>query len=1032
MASSSALLEQLKNADPGLRRKAVRELVKFPEQREVVDALCEALGDPNKGVQNITIEALSNMRHVNVVQGLIPVVKSSDLNTRNAGMTILRNLGPMAIDPLVAALSTSEDVDEIIQILVILGDIHSPIATEHVLKFINHADDNVKTTAVESLGKIQDPRAVDLLVETYKTSDILKYSIVEALGNIAVESALPVLLGALESPDILEYFTAIGALGSMESTAGIDPLFNKLLKEEDSGTRRLIFKSLAQIEEACPGSMKKLDQAAVKPVLLALLENQDAAEYRHMVRVAASLKDEAYAPALLAALESGESEIADIAFDGIMNIGVKAVKPALDKIGRVEPPVAVRILQFLEKVKSADTPAAISLFMQNPDDALRQALAKTLGANPSDKSFATLKDMLNDPDETVRRNAVAGIAGMLDYDGALTALINKFKDINGHVRREACLAMGNSTSNQLIEPLFTVVTTEPYGDVREAAASVLARRKDPAITKRLLEMLDSDNSRIRETISRTIWQCSSTIAVDSLIQKLNDKEWRVAVNSCFSLENMKDLKSIFPLKELLKNGDWQIRIAALSALRAFKSKELKQFFVPLLADENPQVAKLAVVALSELGDKTLDIDLQKHIKHNRWEVRYQIVKALGTIKSQSSVSTLIQMVEKDESNAVRARAILALARIGDKKAADAVAAVLDNQDQNLVIAAIKFFKDMPEAAVNGLEEKLRTIFLRDAWIRNYFIKTYAQNNSELIEKVLKSVVAPRQARLIDTLKAQVADDKGMNSEEALLLRDIIAEKCGVEINDKRVLEGRLGRNLGRFFINSWIEYYHNLRYGAEEGSDMLTSLYDSITNPTTEFFGEAEQSKVLVNSIIPELIENRVKDGADTVRILCCGSSFGPEAYSIAMSILEDVHSDKARVTVTGIDISHICLNTAKRGIYKREMFRQIDQKYTDLYFEDDRGDLRVKDQVKNLVEFKFTNTVNAEAMEQLGEYDVVICRNIFSDFSQKAKERMAENIYNILVPGGVLLIGGKETLYNVTKAFRLQTFDKVVAYRKL
>lgn len=135
---------------------------------------------------------------------------------------------------------------------------------------------------------------------------------------------------------------------------------------------------------------------------------------------------------------------------------------------------------------------------------------------------------------------------------------------------------------------------------------------------------------------------------------------------------------------------------------------------------------------------------------------------------------------------------------------------------------------------------------------------------------------------------------------------------------------------------------------------------------------------------------------------------------------------------MTGIDVSHICLNTAKRGIYKREMFRQVDQKYIDLYFEDDRGDLRVKDEVKNLVEFKFTNTVNPEAMEQLGEFDVVICRNLFSDFSQKAKERMAENIYNILVPGGVLLIAGKETLYNVTKAFRLQTYEKVVAYRKL
>jgi chemotaxis protein methyltransferase CheR len=1032
MASSAALLEQLRNADPGLRRKAVRELVNFPEQREVVDALCEALGDPNKGVQNITIEALSSMKHVNVVHGLIPVVKSSDLNTRNAGMTILRNLGPMAIDPLVQALNVSEDVDEVIQILVILGDIHSPLATGHVLKFINHSDDNVKTTAVESLGKIQDPKAVDLLIETYKNSDILKYSIVEALGNIAVEKALPVLLGALDSADILEYFTAIGALGSMESISGIDPLFNKLVKEEDSGTRRLILKSLAQIEEANPGAMKQLDQAAIKPILLALLENQDAAEYRHMIRVAAALKDEAYANALLVALEASESEIADIAYEGLLNIGKKAVKPALDKIGRVEPPVAVRILNFLEKVPASETAAAVSLFVQNPDDSLRQALARTLGANPSDKSFNTLREMLNDPDETVRRNAVAGIAGMLDYDGALTALINKFKDINGHVRREACLAMGNSSSNQLIEPLFGVVTSEPYGDVREAAASVLARRKDPQITRRLLEMLDSDNSRIRETISRTIWQCGSTLAVDSLIQKLNDKEWRVVVNSCNSLENMKDLKSIFPLKELLKNGDWQIRIAALSALRAYRSKELKQFFVPLLADENPQVAKLAVVALSELGDKSLDVDLQKHIRHSRWEVRYQIVKALGTIKSQSSVSSLIQMVEKDDSNAVRARAILALAKIGDKKPAEAIARVLESNDQNLVAAAVKYFKDVPEAAANGLESKLEAIFLRDSWIRNYFIHTFAQNNSELLEKVLKAVVSPRQARIIERLKAQPVDDKGINSEEALLLREIIAEKCGVDVADKKVLEQRLSRNLGRFFINSWIEYYHNLRYGAEEGSDMLTSLYDSITNPVTEFFGEAEQSKVLVNTIIPELIETRVREGADTIKILCCGCSFGPEAYTLAMSVLEDVHSDKAKVSVTGIDISHICLNTAKRGIYKREMFRQVDQKYTDLYFEDDRGDLRVKDQVKNMVEFKFTNTVNSEAMEQLGEFDVVICRNIFSDFSQKGKERMAENIYNVLVPGGVLLIAGKETLYNVTKAFRLQTFDKVVAYRKL
>ncbi len=1029
MATAEVLLEQLKNNDSNLRRKAVRDLVNYPENKEVVEALCEALGDSNKGVQNITIETLSSMPHENVVLGLINVVKSPDLNTRNAGMTILRNLGSMAIEPIVKALKNSSDVDEIIQLLVILGDIKSHLATDTVLEYINHEDDNVKTTAVESLGKIQDPKAVNKLLETYKNTDILKYSIVEALGNIAVEEVLPTLIGALDSGDMLEYFTAIGALGSTESLSAVEVLLKKIHSEEDSGTRRLIFKSLAQIEEANPGCLKNISSEDIQEILIGLLENHDAAEYKYLVQVASGLENEAYANALFDALESPEEDISDAAFSGLCKLGSKAIKVALDKIGRVEPPVAVRILQYLEKFPSADVPTAISMFSQNPDDSLRQALAKTLGACKCELAYETLKEMLNDVDETVRKNAVVSIASMLDCPGAIEALIKKFKDLNGHVRREACLAMANTGSSEIIEPLFGVIASEPYGDVREAAASVLAKRKDPAITKRLLYMLDDDNSRIRETISKTIWQCGSTVAVDSLINKLSDSEWRVIVNSCNSLENMRDLKSLFPLKELLKNSDWQIRIAALSALRAFKSNQLKQFFVPLLADENPQVAKLAVVALSEIGDKSLDSDFKKYLNHNRWEVRYQIVRALGSIKSTSCIELLKEIVKKDSSNAVRSGAILTLAKLGDNTSADIIFNILDDEDKNLVISAIKYFKDKPKAHAN-LAEKLKDIFCKDNWIKDYFINTFAQNNSEFLEKILKEVIAPRQARYIDRIKKTDSETKGMNDEEALLLKEIIADKCGIEIKDKKVLESKLKRNLEKFFITSWTEYYYNLRYGCEEA--MLTSLYDSITNPVTEFFGEAQQTKILVNNILPELIDERVKANCDKLRILCCGTSYGPEAYSVALSVIEDLHTDRVNIEVTGIDISHICLNTAKRGIYKREIFRFVDQKYTDRYFEDDRGDLRINDEVKNKVEFKFTNTLDSEAMEQLGEYDVVICRNLFSDFSQKAKERMAENIYNILVPGGVLLIAGKETLYNVTKAFRLQSFDKVVAYKKL
>lgn len=1032
MKSFSDYLQQLKSSDPAQRRQAIRHLAAFQDEKTVTDAIANTLGDPNKGVQNIAIEILSQMPSECTVQSLIAVVKSTDLNIRNAGMSALRNIGPLAVSSLLKSLKSATDVDEIIQILVVLGDIGSPLATKSVVEFIKHEDGNVQTTAIESLGKIQDPSIIDNLIDIYQTSEILKYSIVEALGNISVESALPTILNALESEDILEYFTSIGALGSLESPKGAQPLFDRLIKEDDAGTRRLIIKSLEKIETAAPGTIHTLDATTLKPIIQELISDEDSAEYGAIVKLAASLKSDDFIDCLLKALRCKEPEISQTAFEGLVALGQKSVKPALNIITEVEPIVATKLLKLLQMFPSTEIATIINPLSQSENDHLRQCLATTLGLNPSDSSFSALKGLLSDPDEVVRKNSVKSISRMLDYDGALTVLIEKLNDMNGHVRREAALAMKSSSSAQVVEPLFKVISKEPYGDVREAAATVLAARKEPEITRRLLDLLDSENSRIRETVSKTIWQCGSTLAVDSLINRLSDKEWRVIVNSCKSLEKMKDLKSIFPLKELLKNNDWQIRIAALSALRAFGSKELKQFFLPLLTDENTRVAKLAVVSLSELCDKSLDEDLKKHINHPKWEVRYQIVKALGNLNSQSSIVDLIEIVNNDTSNAVKSRAILSLAKMGAKQASQAVLSVLDNEDKNLVVTAIKYFVEVQDLSQEDLSDKIKNIFLHDLWVRDYFIKTFAQNNSKFLESILKSVVSPKQARKVDNIKNAIIEKQEMSIEEALIISDLISDKCGLEFEDFKALEANLSKNLDRFFITSWIEYYHFLRYGSAEVEDMLKALFDSITDPSTEFFDEQEQMQVLTNTIIPEVLAAKQENKTQELNILSIGSSFGPEPYSIAMSILEEVHPDSAQIKVTGVDISQICLNTAKRGIYKSEIFRAVDQKFIDLYFEDDRGDLRVSDEIKNVVDFKFANAVDEQIMESLGEYDIVICRNLLSAFSQRGKERLTENIYNILAPGGIMLIAGSETLYNVTKAFKLQTHEKVVAYRKL
>ncbi|MBF0547035.1 MAG: HEAT repeat domain-containing protein [Candidatus Riflebacteria bacterium] len=1027
--NASVLIEKLHDQDPSIRRRAIRDLVACPS-KESVEAVVEGLADPNKGVQNTALESLIHFPHEMVVDALLPVIRGSDLNSRNAGMSVLKSHGAKAVERLLEALEKAQDIDELIQILVVLGNIGSPIASTAILNRVSHEDDNVKTTAIEALGKIQDPKSVKTLINTYHQFDILKYSILEALGNIAVDDAFPVMMSALDSEDVLESFSGIGAMGAMEDSRFVAPLLKKLQKEEDAGTRRLIIKSLSQIEEVNPGSIAKLDRSTFHPIISPLLEQVDSAEYPHILNVASALKDEQYANSFINALDNSDAAIVKIAFNALMKLGETAVRTALGRLQTSGFIVQIKLLEFLEKFPHAEIPKIVVQLVNHVEDMVRQGVAKVLSNNVSNVSFEALKGMLKDIDEQVRRFAVLGLKKMISFDGAIPAIIGALKDLNGHVRREAAWALAETQSREVIEPLFDRIVNEPYGDVREAISSTLALRKDKDITKRIIDFLDGENSRIRETLAKTIWECDPAPAVESLIKRLSDREWRVVVNACQSLEKMKDLKAIFPLRELLKNEDWQIRRAALSALRVFKSKELKPFFIPLLNDSNSVVAKLAVEALSELNDSSLDVTLQKSLEHKNWEVRYQVVKALGKLKSQKSVDALIKVVEKDSNNGVRAKALLALGNIRNKKAFEIARTLLENEDNDLVIAAIKFFLKFDESECGGLDQKLQKIFLFNPWIKAYFMVSFRENVCPMLEKVMKAVTAPREWRRIQQLKT-LKQEPGISCEETFLLTHIISEKCGIELLGKNEIEAKLSRNLERFNISNWIEYYHSLKYGSDD-QNLLVALHDSITDPMTGFFGEPDQNKVLVKTIIPELIKERINSGVQNIRILSAGCSYGPESYSIAMSILEDVHSDKIKISVTGVDISHICLNTAKRGIYKREILRNVDRKFIDLYFEDDRGDLRIKDEVKNMVEFRYMNLSSTKEMDDQGTFDVVICRNVFSVFSQKEKEKLAENIYNVLAPGGTLFIAGKESLYNVTKAYKLQTHEKVVAYRKM
>ena len=62
---------------------------------------------------------------------------------------------------------------------------------------------------------------------------------------------------------------------------------------------------------------------------------------------------------------------------------------------------------------------------------------------------------------------------------------------------------------------------------------------------------------------------------------------------------------------------------------------------------------------------------------------------------------------------------------------------------------------------------------------------------------------------------------------------------------------------------------------------------------------------------------------------------------------------------------------------------------------------------------------------------DIVFCRNLLIYFGQEAREKVAANIYNVLVNGGYLILGPSESLMSITTRYKLVNLQNDIVYQK-
>lgn len=186
-------------------------------------------------------------------------------------------------------------------------------------------------------------------------------------------------------------------------------------------------------------------------------------------------------------------------------------------------------------------------------------------------------------------------------------------------------------------------------------------------------------------------------------------------------------------------------------------------------------------------------------------------------------------------------------------------------------------------------------------------------------------------------------------------------------------------------------------------------LANKLTIGETYFFRHIEQLNAC-SAFLQRL--GKKLAGRRPMRVLCAGCSSGEEPYSVAM-LLHEHGALHQPVEIVGIDINPVALERARAGRYADWSLRETPAAMRERWFLRERRTMRLNPTITDAVTFVRANLTEPHCA-LLGDFDLVLCRNVLMYFTAEQFTRAAARLLNLLRPEGALFLGHAESLRGV------------------
>ena len=250
-------------------------------------------------------------------------------------------------------------------------------------------------------------------------------------------------------------------------------------------------------------------------------------------------------------------------------------------------------------------------------------------------------------------------------------------------------------------------------------------------------------------------------------------------------------------------------------------------------------------------------------------------------------------------------------------------------------------------------------------------------------------------------------------------RSVIYKESGIVLppTKKTLLENRIQKRLRTLGIVEESEYLRIIELDCS-GNELI-ALIDLISTNVTFFYREPSHFIFLES-----LCATWKKEYKKSIRIWCAAASTGEEPYTIAMTLAEHLDLTIHTPRILATDICTHVLQHAFQGTYLNAVVEKVPPHLRNLYFTPheryQEGAWDISPKLREMILFKRLNLAHFPYPLK-GPLDVIFCRNVLIYFDAPMKQRVIDEFYRLLPPGGHLILSNTESLLGLKS-----TFEKV------